>query len=196
MVMQKRDANMKGVKIVISVIVLLLILVKSDLPLFGQQADLQTFLRNLKVDDWVKFKGTVQSDTTIILHQIKVIYGEVEADDCEVSGTVGSVVAEEKKIFILFLPVKFDKDTEYEKAFKSFSDIEPGIYVEIEGSFLQDGTFLAAEISTEKPKRDEENMVEWKGKVQSVHPESNSFVILGHTVSLTPETKIKSLIHN
>jgi hypothetical protein len=187
---------MNGIKAAIGLVFLILIFVKSDFSLFGQQANAQKFLSNLKVGEWVTFKGTVQSDSTILVHEIKVIYGEVEDDDWEISGVVSSVVPEEKKIFVLLLPVTFDKDTEYEKALESFSDINSGSYVEIEGSFLQDGTFLAAEIGTENLKKDEENMVEWKGKVQTVHPESNSFTILQHTVILTPETKIKSLIHN
>ena len=90
-----------------------------------------------KTDEWVEFKGTAQSDSVILLHEIKVIYGEVEDDDWEINGVIDSVGTEEKRIYMLSLPIKFDKDTEYNQAFESFSDIRSGIFVEIEGSFLQ-----------------------------------------------------------
>lgn len=187
---------MKGIKTTIGVMVLIFILVKSDFSLFGQKVTVEKFLSTLKTGEWVKFEGTVQEDSTILLKEIKVIYGEFENDDWELSGVIRSVVPEEKMVFMLLLPIKFDKDSKYKKDIKSFSDIQPGTYVEIEGSFLEDGTFLAVEIEPENIKNDEENTVEWTGKVQSVNPESNSFTILGHTVILMPETKIKSLIHD
>lgn len=149
----------------------------------------------------MEFEGVPQEDFSILLTEIKVIYGELEDDDWEINGIVNDVAVEEKKIFILHLPISFDKDTEYKhkkddpEAIKSFSDIKPGAFVDIEGAFL-DSTFLAAEIGREKVKKGKENMIEWKGKVQSVNPAGNTFSMLGHTIILTPETKIKSLIHN
>lgn len=189
---------MNGIKVVISIVVLTFIVVKIDSSLFGQNGNEQIFLMNLKIGDWVKFEGTVQKDSTILLTEIKVILGELEDDDWEISGIVSRVVPEDKKIFILHLPIIFDKDTKYryKNAIKSFSDIERGTYVELEGSFLNDGTFLAVEIGEEKVSEDEKDVVEWKGKVQFVNPEKNAFTILGHTAILTPETKIKSYIHN
>jgi hypothetical protein len=189
---------MNGIKILIGIVVLTLVVVKIDSSLFGQNGNEQIFLRNLKVGDWVKLEGTAQKDSTILLSEIKVILGELEDDDWEISGVVSRVVAEDKKIYILRLPIIFDRDTKYgyRNAIKSFSDIETGIYVELEGSFLNDGTFLAVEIGKEKISEDEKDVVEWKGKVQSVNPAENAFTILGHTAILTPETKIKSYIHN
>lgn len=189
---------MNGIKVVISIVVLTLIMVKVDTSLFGQNGNEQIFLRNLKVDDWVKLEGKVQKDSTILLTEIKVILGELEDDDWEISGIVSRVVPEDKKIFILNLPIIFDKDTKYSynNAIQSFSDIESGMYVELEGSFLNDGTFLAVEIGKEKVDEDEKDVIEWKGMVQFINPAENTFTILGHTAILTPETKIKSYIHN
>jgi len=188
---------MNGIKVVISIVVLTFIVVKVDSSLFGQNGNEQIFLRSLKVDDWVKLEGTVQKDTTILLTEIKVILGELEDDDWEISGIVRRILPEDKKIFILNLPIVVDKDTKYryKNASKAFSNIESGTYVELEGSFLNDGTFLASEIGEENVGEDEKDVVEWKGKVQFVNPAENAFTILGHTAILTPETKIKSYIH-
>lgn len=189
---------MKGFKAIIGP-VLLIILSGNGSAVFAQKA--QDFLNKLKVGEWVEIEGVPQEDFTILLTEIKVIYGEFEDDDWEISGTISGVVAEEKKIFIVLLPIKFGDDTEYKhkkddpEGIKSFSDIKPGTFVEIEGSFL-DSTFLAAEIGPEKVVEDKKNMIEWKGKVQAVNPASNSFSMLGHNIIFTPETKIKSLIHN
>lgn len=190
--------EMNGMRVVISIVILTLIVVKVDSSLFGQNGNGQNFLKNLKVGDWVKLEGKVQADSTILLTRVKVVLGEMEDDDWEISGTVSRVVAADRKIFILHLPILIDNDTkfEYKNALQTFSDIEPGVYVEIEGSFLDDGTFLAMQIGEENVDENERDMVEWKGQVQSINPAENAFTILGHTAILTPETKIKSYIHN
>lgn len=161
--------------------------------IFGQET--QPLVSKLKVNDWVKIKGVPQNDSKILLKEIRVIYGEVESDDWEVMGVISRLVPEEMKIFIFGFPVMCDKDTKY-KSFESFSDIKSGIYVEIDGSFSPDGTFMAIEIETDEVEEDELSMIRLKGKVQSVNEKDNSFTMMGHTVIITPETKVKSLIHH
>lgn len=190
--------EMNGIRVVIGIVILTLMVVRVDSSLFGQNGNEQNFLKNLKIGDWVKLEGKVQADSTILLTKVKVVLGEMEDDDWEISGTVSRVVAADRKIFILHLPILIDNDTKfgYKNALKTFSDIQPGVYVEIEGSFLNDGTFLAMQIGEENVDENERDMVEWKGQVQSINPAENAFTILGHTAILTPETKIKSYIHN
>ena len=167
-----------------------------SINLSGQ--DRENFLQNLNVNEWVEIEGVPQEDGSILALEIKVLYGELENDDYEVNGIVGNVSSEDKRISILALTIFFDQETEYDdkyNAIKSFSDISSGQCVEAEGSVLSDGTFLAKEIGLKKPKKGEENIFEWRGKVQSVEAANNRFEMLGHTVIISPETIIKSLVH-
>ncbi len=183
---------MLGFNKTIAVIVLMFIFGVGSI---ASAQSLHNFLDQLKVGEWVEVEGVPQNDASLLIEEIKVIYGELEEDDYEINGIVDTVLPGEKKIFILNLPVVFDKYTEYDDkhdAINAFADIKTGNYVEIEGSFLRDSTFLAKEIGLKKSKKKEQNIFEWRGKVQSVNPANNSLVILGHTVILTPGTKIKS----
>ncbi len=191
---------MKGFKSSVASSILIFIILLSSASVFAQkEGKIQKFLNNLKPGEWAEVEGTFQRDFTILLKEVEVIYGEVEEDDWEITGPISNVLPEEKKISMLFLPIKFNKDTEYgddSHKIKSFSDLRPGMYVEIEGSYYKDSTFVASEIAVEKVKEEDLKVVEWKGKVESVNPKNNSFTILGHTVVLAEATKIKSFVNN
>ncbi|MCB0264995.1 MAG: hypothetical protein KDH95_24410, partial [Calditrichaeota bacterium] len=95
-------------------------------------------------------------------------------------------------------PIHFDNNVEYEDKFdviKSFSDIKQGMIVEIEGSYLQDGTFLANEIGQIEVKKDEErNEIEWTGKIQEIDIKNLTITVLGHTMIFNAETKLKTVM--
>lgn len=174
-----------------------LLFVTVNLCAIAQAQQLEKFLSKIKMGEWIEFEGPPQPDFTILVNEIKVLRGEMEDDDWEVSGAVSRVATEEKTIYILNLPIKFDNNTEYDDdlgVIKSFADIKPGMTVEVEGQYTMDGVFLAAEVESKKFKADEKNFVKWTGKVEGVEPESRSINILGHVIILTPETKIKSFL--
>ena len=173
-----------------------MILFGSGSSVFGQKV--QNFLNQLKPGEWVDIEGVAQKDYTIILKEIEVVRGEVDSDEWEISGPVSGVLPKEKQIFLLNLPIKFDKDAEFEDDYdviKSFSDIKPGLYVEMEGVYIQDSVFIANEIGSDKVSDNEVKNIEWSAQVEKVNPESKSIVVLGHTIIFTDETIIKSLMH-
>ena len=160
---------------------------------------IQKLLSKLKVGEWVKVEGIPQKNFTVLLREIEMIYGEVEDDDWEISGRISSLNPEKKLMYVLNLPVKIDENMEYDddyEVIKSFSDIKPGLFVELEGIYLKDGIFLATEIGTADEKAQRLNKIEWTGKVQAVDPTARTITILGHTFVFTNTTKIKSLIQD
>lgn len=173
-----------------------LMFVTVNLWLTAEAQQLENFLSKIKMGEWIEFEGPPQPNSTILVNEIKVLRGEMEDDDWEVSGAVSRVAPEEKTIYMLNLPIKFDNNTEYDDlgVIKSFSDIKPGMTVEVDGQYTMDGVFLASVVESKKFKEDEKNFVKWTGKVEGVEPESHSINILGHVIILTPETKIKSFL--
>lgn len=180
----------------ILVLLMLGVLVAISSVAYGQRAEkVKKFLSKLQVGEWIEFEGIPQKDFSIFCEEIEAIYGEVEDDDWEISGMISSIYPDEKKVFLLNLPIIFDEKVEYEDDFnviKSFSDLKAGMFIEVEGTLLKDGSFQALEVGQMEPKDVKLNRVEWTGKVQAVNPDALTIIVLGHTVQLTNETKIKS----
>lgn len=190
---------MKKTAILSIVFLMLMAMVQSA---FAQKtmdtAKYQKFLSKLKVGEWVELEGIVQPDFSVLLQEIEVVYGEVEEDDWEINGKISRVDPEKKNAFMLMLPIHFDNNVEYEdklNVIKSFSDIKQGMMVEIEGSYLQDGTFLANEIGQIEVKKDSErNEIEWTGKIQEIDIQNLTITVLGHNMIFNTETKLKTVM--
>jgi hypothetical protein len=102
---------------------------------------------------------------------------------------------------ILHLPIKLQKDAEFQNdagTFKSFAGLKVGMLVELEGTYLKDGTFLAKEVEDESAKlagkpglKDE---IQATGKVEKVNAAKRTVTLMGITFQLTDKTKGKSAI--
>jgi hypothetical protein len=155
----------------------------------------------LKPGQWVQFEGAIQKDYTIMCTQLKIMTGDFLDDDWSLVGVVRKVDQEKQEMEIMRIPIKVHKDTEYENeagTFKGFSQVKVGSYVEIEGTYLKDGTFLAKEVEDESQKVAEdsglENTLEAEGKIEKVDAAKSTFTIMGITVKITDKTKSRSVI--
>jgi hypothetical protein len=96
------------------------------------------------------------------------------------------------------LPVKIKEDAEYQAGLKSFSDIKAGMYLDVDGTYLKDGTFLAKQVEDESIKLTEKpetaNEVDIKGKIEKVDTANNTVTIMGIAVRVTDKTKSRSVI--
>ncbi len=180
---------------------LLLIVILSltlSIQSIGQAQNIQKFFSKAKVGEWVELEGRAQPDMSIILKEIEMVRGEMEDDDWEITGKIRAVNREEKTIYILNIPIRFDENSEYEDDYdiiKSFSDIKKGMTVEIEGQYTSDGVFLVKEIGTSEEKKDESNSTELVGKIQAIDPASHTIIVMGQKIVFTPESRIKSLMY-
>jgi len=156
-------------------------------------------LNKLKPGEWVGVEGIAQKNFSIIVSEIKMVYGEVEEDDWEISGKISSINPKDKTFYLLNVKVVLDENMEYDDDFdliKSFKDLTPGLFVEIEGAYLPNGTFHATEIGQVNEKARKLNRLDWTGKVDEVIPGSRTITMLGHTLILTDETQVKNLIQD
>ncbi|MDQ7065408.1 MAG: DUF5666 domain-containing protein, partial [candidate division KSB1 bacterium] len=86
---------------------------------FGvRQADAQgrnslTF-SSVKVGQWVKIDGAPQRDGTVLAEEVKILTGDFQDDDWEVSGKISRVDRGRKSVYILGLRVRTNEETEYE----------------------------------------------------------------------------------
>jgi len=154
-----------------------------------------------KVNQWIKIEGIIQKDGSVLCHEVEFLTGDFLDDDWEFTGIVQKVNLKEKVFFVVRRPVKPGKEVEYDSKkskFDSFDDVRPGMLVDLEGTYLKDGTFLAKEIENESEKliiepelKDEVQMV---GRIGSVDPKKQQISVMGVPFQLTERTKGKSVI--
>jgi len=174
-------------------------------PGFGQhrKGRMQTpeILAMAKVGQWIKIEGIVQKDGSVFCHEVEFLTGDFLDDDWEFTGIVQKVDLKENVFFVVRRPVKPGKEVEYDSKkskFDSFDDVKPGMLVDLEGTYLKDGTFLAKEIENESEKltiepelKDEVQML---GRIGNVDARQQHIIVMGVPFKLTERTKGKSVI--
>ncbi|MCI0693257.1 DUF5666 domain-containing protein [candidate division KSB1 bacterium] len=152
----------------------------------------------LKPGQWVKLEGGVQKDFSVWCKELKILTGDFLDDEWSISMIVKKVDPEKQQVQIMQLLVKFKQDAEYQAGLKGFSDVKAGMYLDVDGTYLKDGTFLAKQVEDESIKLVEKpetaNEADIKGKVEKVDPANNTLTIMGITVRITDTTKSRSVI--
>jgi hypothetical protein len=155
----------------------------------------------LKPGQWVQMEGIVQKDFSVLCTEAQILTGDFLDDDWAITAVARRVDIEKQEIHVLNLPVKTQKETEFQGAdgkAMGFADVKVGMLLDIEGTYLKDGTFLAKEVDdesndliTEPGLKDE---VEVMGKVGKVDTAKRTVTVMGILFQLTDKTKGKSVI--
>ena len=157
----------------------------------------------LKPGQWVKVKGMVQKDFSVLCREVKILTGDFLADDWEIVAVVQKIDKIKKVFELLHLPVTVQSDADFEPssdtvAFRSFDDLKVGMLVELEGTYFDNGTFMAREIEDESHKLEEKphvkDKIEVKGKIDTIDADNHTISLMGITFQITNKTKGKSVI--
>jgi len=153
---------------------------------------------NAKPGQWVELEGIAQKDLSVLALEIEFLTGDFMDDDWELNGKVQAVNHPENEFQVLVVPVKVSKNTQFDKGIKSLTDVTPGMLVELEGTYLKDGVFLAKEVekNTERLKAQPQldTMVEAVGKVEQVDEAKRMITVMGIQFHITEKTEGKSPI--
>jgi hypothetical protein len=180
---------------------LLLVVVYSSVAQIKSGMTTADILGALKPGQWVVLEGNVQQDFSVLCTEIKLLTGDLLDDDWKLTGIIRSVNKEKQVIEILRLPVKIQPETEFDDddgKMKSFTDVKTNMLVEVEGTYLKDGTLLAKQIAnesaklTEKPKA--KDKIEARGKVEKIDSTKRTITLMGITFQLTDGTQGMSAI--
>ena len=151
-----------------------------------------------KPGQWVEIDGAIQKDQSVRALEVEFRTGDFMADDWKLLAKVRAVNPATNEFQVLSVPVKVTKDTEFEDGIKSVSDIKPEMLVKLEGTYLNDGIFLAKEVEdrNKKLKTDPEfdTMLEVVGKVGQADEVKRIITVMGIQFHITEETEGKSLI--
>lgn len=155
----------------------------------------------LKPGQWVKMEGIVQKDFSVRCMDIKALTGDLLEDDWEITAVVRKVDKEKQELALLLLPIKIQPSTEFEDKtgkVKDFADLNPGMLVEADGTYLKDGTFLPKEIENVSAELAGEpglqNEVEIVGKVDKIDVDKHTVTVMGVTFHIIAATELKSAL--
>lgn len=182
-------------------IVLLTLCLLCSTPLGAQTAKKWTaadIVSKARPGQWIELEGDIQKDLSVLVLEIKFLIGDFMDDDWELRGTVRAIDLSKSEFQILSLPVNVTKDTDFDNGIESLDDIKPDYLVEIEGTYLNNGTFLAKEIDNKtdklKTKPQYSTMIEALGKVGQVDEAKGMITMMGIQFYITEKTEGKSAI--
>jgi hypothetical protein len=158
-------------------------------------------INTLKVGQWLKIQGLPRPDQSVTTTKIKLVTGDFKNDDWQVFGPARALDNTKKEFMILSLRIKASEETEYttealDAEVKNFADLKSGMLVEVEGTFLKDGIFLATEVKDETASTDAEDAeeVEFFGKIDKIDTLKRTITMLGVTFHITDATKLKTAL--
>lgn len=156
---------------------------------------------DIKVGRWIQLEGVPQKDQTLWCAEVKVLTGDFLDDDWRIRGVVQSVDPRAHKFTIARFLVQPKNDVDYDDksgAIKSFDDLKIGQLVEVEGTYMKGGTFLAKEIENQFDKLTRKPGIERKirvaGKVEKVDAAKRSITMMSATFLVTERTQFKSVL--
>lgn len=180
---------------------LLCTMVSSTQAQMGGRMTSTELLKTLNPGQWVKLEGVIQRDSSILCKDVKVLTGDFGNDDWALAAVVKRVDKTAQQAYVSHLPIKFQKDTEFQSeggTLKGFADLKPGMYIDLEGTYLKDGTFLVKEIEDESAKLKAEpelaHEIEAKGRVEQIDAVKRTITLMGFTCRLSERTRIQSTI--
>ena len=184
----------------VSIVTLALCLLGS-LPLSAQTIKKWTpadIVAKAKPGQWVDIDGVIQKDRSVHALEVEFLTGDFMDDDWELIAKVQAVNQQENEFQVLSLPVKVSKNTQFDKGIKSLAEVKPGMLVELEGTYLKDGVFLAKEIENKtdrlKTNPQLETFVEAVGQIGQVDEAKRIITVMGIQFHVTEKTEGKSPI--
>jgi hypothetical protein len=156
----------------------------------------------IKPGQWMHLEGVIQKDFSVMCTEARIITGDIPENKWSITTVARSIDPAKKELKMLRLLIKTQMDTEFESktnfTFKSFADLKAGMFLEVDGTYLKDDTFLAVEIediSTELVADPSlENQVELDGKVEKVDIPKLTVTLMGVTFHIVDKTRLKSAI--
>jgi hypothetical protein len=156
----------------------------------------------LKVGQWVKIEGPAGKTPVVQCSEAKMLTGDFLDGDWQITSEVRRVDAEKGMFTVFTMPCKVGDSCTFKSksnpGFKSLAQLKPGMYVNVEGTFLRDGTLLARKVAdkaddlVEKPEH--KGLVRLRGRIDKVNAPGQSVTVMGVTFQVNSHTQAKSVI--
>lgn len=156
--------------------------------------------KTLKTGQWIQIEGVPQRDMSVLTTEAKILTGDFEDDDWEISGMVRAVSRVAREFEIFTLKIKVTEETDYgtkdkTRPFVKFDDLKDDMFVQVDGTFMKDGSFLAEEVKDKtSKKKDEADTITLIGKVERSDATRRTITLMGVTFMINDQTRVRSAI--
>jgi hypothetical protein len=165
----------------------------------GSPAELMSAL---KVGQWVKIEGPTANAPIVQCTQAKMLTGDFLDGDWQISADVRRVDPASRTFTVYTMPCKLAQNCTFKSktdpAFTSLAQVKPGMYVNVEGTFLRDGTLLANKVSDKASeldtKPDHKGSVRLRGRIDKLNPSAMTVTVMNITFQVNSHTQAKSVI--
>lgn len=158
-------------------------------------------LTTLKVGQWVQIRGGLRADSTSRCDELKILTGDILDDDWALKGSVQALNPAKLEFTLNGVGIQVTEDTNFDspvRPFRAFSDLRMGQIVEVEGTYLKNGRFLAKEVDDES---DEMARRPWAqgqimlvGRIERVDARKRLVSAMGMVFEVTENTRLRSAI--
>jgi len=156
----------------------------------------------LKVGQWVKIEGPAGKSPSVQCSEAKMLTGDFRDGDWQITADVRSVNAGKGTFMVFTTPCKLADGCMFKSkkspGFKSLAQVKTGMYVNVEGTFLRDGTFLAQKVADKadelEEKPDHKGLVRLRGRIDTVNAPAQSVTVMGIAFQINSHTQAKSVI--
>ncbi len=107
------------------------------------------FLSTLEPGQWVRMKGVVQKNSTVVCSEVRLMTGDFFDEDWSILGRIHDVQPRARTFRIGSFAVQVAENAVYEKPLRNFRDLRDGILVEADGTYRPNQPFLAKELDEE-----------------------------------------------
>src|SRR5205809_3148339 len=117
--------------------------------------------------------------------------------DDGLGGVIESVDAPAKALTAVGIRIATSDETVLEGESRQplvFGDFKRGQWISVDGTLGEDGSLRASEVRSKTAKPEGMRQTKLEGRVQRVDAARNAFVLLGATVTVTPQTQIAKVI--
>ena len=158
-------------------------------------------MRLLKVGQWIKLDGPAGRESTVQCSEAKMLAGDFFDGDWQITSDVRVVDPQRLTLVVFTLPARMGEEVEFKgrsESFASLAQVKVGMFVNVEGTYLKDGTFLAKKVADKSDelvkKPDHRGHVLVRGRIDRVDAARHSVTVMGIPFVITSSTRVKSVI--
>lgn len=161
----------------------------------------QDILPQLKNGQWIQLESVIQKDSQVRCTALRLLAGDFLDDDWSLKGRVSNLDLKARRFTIGGVPIHAGTDAVVENMhgmLDGLSDIRAGMIVEVDGTYLKNGTLRAKEIEDETAELRSSPGVNQRlaaiGKIERVDVSRRRITVMGIDFLITDKTQLKSLI--
>lgn len=161
----------------------------------------QDMLPQLKTGQWIQLESVIQKDSQVRCTALRLLAGDFLDDDWSLKGRVSSIDVKTRRFEIGRIAIHAGDDAVIENLrgmLDGLSDIRTGMIVEVDGTYLKNGTFRAKEIEDETAELRNVPGVNQRlaaiGKIERIDVGRRKITVMGIDFLITEKTQLKSLI--